>query len=396
MRTRLWLQQNWGLVRRERAEHYLRVTLVSFAASVSITRLFLTMSGYPQVGGGEIHIAHVLWGGLILFVAALLPLVLSNRRVYGFSAALAGLGVGLFIDEVGKFITARNDYFYPAAASVIYICFVVTVWIFYQVRRTPIFNIQSELNHALEDIQEMLQHPLQQAERDLLEVRLRFVANDPQGGLHSALGVLLLDFIHSDGVISAEVHLTRFQRRLREAGEAATRLLSSRFLRIMLVIGLIGLGLLALKNPASSFLTNRNPDSPAVQVLNYHFGRQVQAAVSPRMYQMRVQLEIAVSLMLLVAGGRLIFGRQRSGIALGYLGLLLAITAVDPLLFYFEQFSTINLTIVQFVILLLLLYYRSRYVKNLSLTPPVMEEISKKIGMTSIGEEPGSLLNREE
>lgn len=71
MRARLWLLRSWGLVRRERAEHYLLITLFSFAASVCITRLFLAVTGYSRIGGGELHIAHVLWGGVLLFLATL-------------------------------------------------------------------------------------------------------------------------------------------------------------------------------------------------------------------------------------------------------------------------------------------------------------------------------------
>ena len=56
-------------VKREDAEHYLLLTLLSFAASVTLTRLFLSLSGYPQIGGGELHVAHMLWGGLLLFAA---------------------------------------------------------------------------------------------------------------------------------------------------------------------------------------------------------------------------------------------------------------------------------------------------------------------------------------
>jgi hypothetical protein len=43
-------------VRREGAERYLLVTLVSFAATVIGTRWFLTITGFPQIGG-DLHIA---------------------------------------------------------------------------------------------------------------------------------------------------------------------------------------------------------------------------------------------------------------------------------------------------------------------------------------------------
>ena len=63
-------------VRRDQAESYLLTSLVGFAATVIITRVFLELSGYPQIGNDVLHIAHALWGGLLLFVAALLPLAL--------------------------------------------------------------------------------------------------------------------------------------------------------------------------------------------------------------------------------------------------------------------------------------------------------------------------------
>src|SRR5512136_357807 len=90
------------LIRRESAEWYMILTLFCFAASVTVTRFFLSVTGYPQLGGGSLHIAHVLWGGLLLYLGALIPLVFSNRGVYASGAIISGIGVGLFIDEVGK------------------------------------------------------------------------------------------------------------------------------------------------------------------------------------------------------------------------------------------------------------------------------------------------------
>jgi hypothetical protein len=69
------------------------------------------VTGYPQIGNDVLHIAHALWGGLLLLVALMLPLAFANRRFLQASAWLGGVGAGLFIDEVGKFITQANDYF---------------------------------------------------------------------------------------------------------------------------------------------------------------------------------------------------------------------------------------------------------------------------------------------
>ena len=109
--------------------------LVGFAVSVIGTRWFLAFTGYPKIGGGDLHIAHALWGGALLFVGGLLPLVWAGRRVHDIAAVAVGAGMGLFIDEVGKFITTRNDYFYPAAAPIIYSIFLLATVLFVWVRQ---------------------------------------------------------------------------------------------------------------------------------------------------------------------------------------------------------------------------------------------------------------------
>src|SRR4029078_10707531 len=68
-------------VRREGAEQYLFLPLVAVAATVMATRVYLEVTGYPRIGGGELHIAHALFGGFFLTVAAVLPSVLSRPRV---------------------------------------------------------------------------------------------------------------------------------------------------------------------------------------------------------------------------------------------------------------------------------------------------------------------------
>jgi hypothetical protein len=86
------------------------------------TQLYLTH--YPQLGGHGLHIAHLLWGGLFMVVALAILLSLLGRRARQVAALVAGVGFGFFIDELGKFITADNNYFYKPAAGLIYLIFI--------------------------------------------------------------------------------------------------------------------------------------------------------------------------------------------------------------------------------------------------------------------------------
>ncbi len=190
-------------VKRESAERYLMVTLVSFAGAVILIRLFLELTGYPQVGNSELHIAHVLWGGLLLFAASLLSLLFANRWAYSAGALLAGIGIGLFIDEVGKFITQNNDYFFPAAAPIIYAFFLLTVLLYLQVRRPSPRDARIELYHALEAFEEVLDRDLSAKERANLEARLDRVIRKAEHPDTVRLANALREFLASDALYLA-------------------------------------------------------------------------------------------------------------------------------------------------------------------------------------------------
>ncbi|MDB5161264.1 MAG: hypothetical protein JWO96_644 [Candidatus Saccharibacteria bacterium] len=97
---------------------------ISAISTILIIRFFLKLSGYPQIGGSDLHISHLLPGILLLLTAFLLLLAAVNRAVRDFSAMLGGIGFGFVWDELGKFITKDNNYFFKATPGLIYITFV--------------------------------------------------------------------------------------------------------------------------------------------------------------------------------------------------------------------------------------------------------------------------------
>src|SRR5436305_11709433 len=93
-------------------------------ATILIIRLQLWATHYPKLGGGKLHIAHLLWGGLAMLIAIVLLLSFLGTARRHTGAVLGGVGFGFFIDEIGKFVTTDNDYFFKPAAGMIYIIFI--------------------------------------------------------------------------------------------------------------------------------------------------------------------------------------------------------------------------------------------------------------------------------
>ncbi len=348
-------------VKRAGAARYLRFSLLSFAATVILVRLFLALTHYPQLGSGQLHIAHVLWGGLLLFVAALLPLILANRWVYAVSGVLSGIGAGLFIDEVGKFITRTNDYFYPPAAPIIYGFFLLTVLLYFEVRRAPASDARAELYHALDGLEEVLDHDLSAHEQAGVEGQLLAVTRSSADRELVQLAAILLTFVRSAAVTSTRDEIGFWERLWQRLEAWQERHVGRRSFRYLLVAGSAALGALALFNllqwlVTALFTTSLGP----LSVLLALSGLSASTGGLPWLV-VRVILEFVVGLALLIAARFFLVGQDRLGCSFAYYGLLLSLLTVNLLVFYFDQFRAVFSTLAQFALLLASLYYRQRY-----------------------------------
>jgi hypothetical protein len=126
----------------------LQALLVSAVSAVLVTRLYLSLTGYPRIGSGPLHIAHLLWGGLLMLAALVLLQAFLGKRAKRVAAILGGLGLGLFVDEIGKFVTADNDYFFRPSIALIYILFIALFLVFRAIERQSLSPHELLVNAA--------------------------------------------------------------------------------------------------------------------------------------------------------------------------------------------------------------------------------------------------------
>lgn len=157
-----------------RPRHYIRnieinnlldVFLVSAITAVLLIRFQLYVTGYPQIGVGGLHIAHVLFGGILMMVALILSFSFINRSVRLVIPVLGGVGFGAFIDELGKFITRDNNYFYRPTAALIYIIFILIYLLTRNLLRKRGFSEAEYLANALELMKEAAYQELDTEEK---------------------------------------------------------------------------------------------------------------------------------------------------------------------------------------------------------------------------------------
>lgn len=349
-------------VERDGAAFYVLLTLLSFALSVMLTRLFLQLTGYPQLGGATLHIAHLLWGGLFLFIGSLAMLIFANRWVYRLGAILSGVGVGLFIDEVGKFITRTNDYFYPPAAPIIYAFFLLVVLLYLQMRRPRSRNARTELYRVFDTLEEVLERDLDEVEHERLKTRLQFVATHAEYPEQVHLAKELLRFIHSEHVALVERKPGWGERSILKFKTLDERWISKWRLKAVLIGGLGTLGLWAVQDLVSWISAFFSPQRLERSLLELVTTGRLTGGASLNWLEASVSLQAACGVVVLIGTLLLILNRDKRGVSLSFLGLLLLLTMANLLEFYFDQFSAIGPAMIQFMLLLLLIHYRRRFV----------------------------------
>ena len=142
------------------------IFFLTAVTTIICIRTELWLTNYPQLGGHGLHIAHLLWGGLFMVIAIAILLTLLGRRARWPAALIGGVGFGFFIDELGKFITSDNNYFFKPAAGIIYLVFVTFFLISRAYQKHRGLNERERVRNAIELLGEASTGPFHVGSRE--------------------------------------------------------------------------------------------------------------------------------------------------------------------------------------------------------------------------------------
>jgi hypothetical protein len=174
-----------------------------------------------------------------MLLAIIVLLALPTRLATQFAAFAGGLGFGAFIDELGKFITSDNDYFFQPTIGLIYLVFVGLYLTFRVLEGVTKPSQATNLVNALELTKEAALRDMDGSERErALQLLARCDQQDPLvGGLTTTLKSCQTAVREPGFVSRVKDAMVRFYERL-----IAWRWFGGLLIAAATVVALVGLG----------------------------------------------------------------------------------------------------------------------------------------------------------
>jgi hypothetical protein len=113
-----------------------------------------------------------------MLAAFVLNFAFLGARLQKLVALLGGLGFGIFIDEIGKYVTRNNDYFFQPAVGIIYAIFVALyLTVTFLTREQVLTSAEYQMN-ALRSLEEAVHQDMDVRERAAAEQLLVLADQD--------------------------------------------------------------------------------------------------------------------------------------------------------------------------------------------------------------------------
>lgn len=314
------------IIRNANVGDLLETLLVSSIGSILLIRFFLKITGNPQLGGYGFHIAHMLWGGFFMFIALILLLSFLGIYVRQIAAVIGGIGFGTFIDELGKFITADNNYFFQPTIAILYLLFLCLFFIFRQIERHKELSEKEYLMNALELLGEGVQNDMDHEEKQTF---LSFLNNANVTKAHSHFTKHLIA-LSDDITLAQPVSPLPIERFIKETIIQCNRFIKSRLMQRIILVFFIVNAALAIASVLLILATILTKNTYNINFPSKHifmaFGELISTIISTTLIIIGVTI--------------LKFSRARAYLFFKY-SILVTILVTQFFVFYREQFSAI-------------------------------------------------------
>jgi hypothetical protein len=361
-------------VARDEAAGYLTLLVVAFVVTVTVTRVFLAATGYPRIGGSTFHFAHALWGGLLLVVAVVVQLLWANRWALRLAAGCAGIGVGLFIDEVGKFITTRNDYFFPLAAPIVYLAMVILGWMAFRARRRRLPTDRERLYEVLDGLQDLADGRLDSDRRAAIITHLGHLRDEWDRPELRELSARLEEFLLSPVVTVLPPRPGMVHRARARLGRIERRLLPERWLRRILtafvLLGTAG----QLIGMAVAVVLLAHAGSWREQLDEMVAGTELDRTLVSVAVVIQLASTFVGFALFVTAAISWFHSRRLRAIRIMVVAQLISLSLLHVVQSYVDQFAVLQQSVFDLVLLGLLLRYRARFLPGTPVTPRLDDE----------------------
>lgn len=334
-------------IKRENAGELVMLVLIWGVFSLLGTRLYLEITGYPQVGHGEWHIAHVLFGGVLMIWGMLLSLMFHGEKIRKLGASVFGFGMGWFIDEVGKFLSADNNYFFQPAVMLIYIFFVVLFLVYRYVEWRQPKDEKTLLYQVINRLEEVAEGDLEATEKTQILAKLESITQNTQGSVKEFAFELSRLIAKIEAKTDKEEDwVKKMWRYVKRFGYH--QLFKRRIILIILEVLAIIYGLGGIVDAVSFAILSRKRE-----VEKFIFeGKVIFSASDLRMVTYKTIADLASSVMFLVGIFWVYKKHPRRGLHFFQYGLLINIFLSSVFRFYFEQVSGVFGVFLSIVILM--------------------------------------------
>lgn len=322
--------------------------MISALVSLLITRFILQLLGWPTLSFGVWHIAHANWGGALMVMGSMLMLTFHGEKIKKTAAIISGAGWGLFIDEVGKYITKSNDYWFQPAIIIIYVSFILLYLVYRHLENNQPKDTKTLLYSVINKLDDVAENNLDEREKKEILIKLDKVIKNEKNEDRKNLAKNLQIFIKNQPAKKIERNSWWQQLVARTGYYSYNKILKTRLVKYGLAVYA---GFWAINKIQETVRILANPQKlQLIQKFNQSYDLIYKSDIY--MLILKIVSDSIVAVLFIVGIFFIATRKKFKGLKFFQMGLIVSIFLSSVFKLYFEQFSEVWVIVASIVLLI--------------------------------------------